>query len=60
MSLLNDHHYSESGCLVLATLHNCLTIFASNHKVALYLVMTQRHGNEGAPQIAEPPGDIPT
>ena len=39
---------------MLATLHNCLGIFASNHEVVLYLAMTQRHGNEGAQQIACP------
>ena len=31
-----------------------LAIFASNHKVVLYLAMTQPHGNEGVQQIAEP------
>ena len=52
---LNDHYYSENGFFMLATLHNCLAIVASNHEVVLYLAMTQHHGNEGAQQIAGPP-----
>ena len=51
---LNDHYYSENGLFVLATLHNSLAIFASNHEVVLYLVMRLCHGNNGAQQIAEP------
>ena len=41
----NDHYYSENGCLVFATLHNCLAIFASNHEVVLYSA-TKRLRNE--------------
>ena len=41
---------------MITTLHNCLAIFASNHEVVLYLAMKQHHVNEGAQQIAEPPG----
>ena len=33
---------------MLATLHDCLANFASNHEVVLYLAVTQRHANEGA------------
>ena len=42
--------YSEDGCFMIATLHNCLAIFASNPEVVLYLARTQSHGNEGAQQ----------
>ena len=53
---LNDHHCSENGCFSMtATLHNCLSIYASNNKVVLYLAMTQHYANKGAQQIAESP-----
>ena len=37
---------------MLATLNNCLAIFASNHEDALFDNDTQRHANKGAQQIA--------
>ena len=52
---MNDRGYSGNGCFVLATLHNCLVIFASNHEIVLYLTMTQRHAHQGAQEIADPP-----